>query len=178
MNVLISAATGKYTEIGHPAEADCVIGQSFGASEQGPGYVNELLAKYITDNAYDSLPLLLQSEIALALPENSPSPALVVEGKPSTSSGGELDSWAVLQQAHEFMKENDLRRPLLVAQAYHVGRVTLQAKKQGMSGLIVPRGLPNEFDPDSMQPWTTSRINWAMREIPGIAYLKLVSHKL
>lgn len=67
---------------------------------------------------------------------------------------------------------------LLVAQAFHVGRVTLQAKKQGMNGLIVPPGLPREFDPNSLQKWTTSQRAWVMRELPGIAFLKFVSRKL
>lgn len=177
MNVFIAAATGRYTEIGNPEEADCVIGQSFGAAENGPGYVNELLASYIIEKTVEGLPLLLQSEIAAALPDEY-KPALVVKGKPSTSTGDELDSWAVLQRAHIYMKENDLSRPLLVAQAFHVGRVALQAKKQGMNGLIVPAGLPRDFDPNSIQKWTTNQKDWAKREIPGIPYLKFKLHKL
>lgn len=178
MNVLIAAATGHYTETGNPQEADCVIGQSFGAAEHGPGYVNELLAQYIVEKTGLKRPLLLQHEIAAALPSGSPKSALIIEGNPSTAAGGELDSWAVLEQAHDYMKEHGLSRPLLVAQAFHVGRVALQAKKQGINGCIVPAGLPREFDPDSTQKWTTSQINWAMRELPGIPYLKFVAQKL
>lgn len=178
MNVFIAAATGKYTKIGNPYEADCVIGQSFGAAEHGPGYVNELLAKYIVENTTEGLPLLLQNEIAAALPEDFPKPALIVEGKPSTAAGDELDTWGVLQQVYAYMKENNLHRPLLVAQAFHIGRVTLQAKTQGMHGLIVPAGLPREFDPNSIQKWTTTQMEWAKREIPGIPILKYKLHKL
>lgn len=178
VNVFIAAVTGRYTEIGNPYEADCVIGQSFGVGEHGPGYVNELLAKYIVEKTSEGLPLLLQNEIAAALPEETSAPALVVVGQPSTAAGDELDSWTVLQQAHTFMRENALSRPLLVAQAFHVGRVTLQAKSQGMNKLIVPSGLPREFDPTSRQKWTTNRKDWAKREIPGIPYLKFKQHKL
>jgi hypothetical protein len=177
MNVFIAAATGRYTEIGNLYEADCIIGQSYGVGENGPGYVNELLAKFIVDNTTE-IPMLLQNEIAEALPESSRKPALIIEGIPSTFSGGEVDSWEVLKYSHVFMKKNGLSRPLIVAQAFHVGRVTLQAKKQGMAGLIVPAGLPREFDPNSVQPWTRSQEKWAKRELLGIPYLRLVSHKL
>lgn len=179
MNVLIAAATGRYTESGNPQEADCVIGQSFGAAKDGPGDVNNQLATFIAESPhYRDLPLLLQTEIASALPDDAPKPALVIEGRPSTSLGGELDSWAVLEQALDHMKRNNLEHPLLVAHAFHVGRVALQARKLGMSKLIVPSGLPRAFDPNSTQQWTTSRIKWAMRELPGIAYLRFVTHKL
>ena len=97
MNVFIAAVTGRYTEIGNPLKADCIIGQSFGSSEHGPGYVNELLAKYIVECTAE-IPMLLQNEIAAALPDGIRNPALVIEGNPSTSFGGELDSWEVLKQ--------------------------------------------------------------------------------
>lgn len=177
MSVLLSAATGRYKEIGNSIDADCVIAQSFGATENGPGRVNEQLARFIVEHAI-GLPLLLQGEVAEALPEEAPNPALVIKGKPSTSSGGELDSWEVLRQCKQYMDEFGLRRPLLVAQAFHIGRVALQAEKQGMTGLIVPSDLPREFDPESIQPWTRSRGQWIRRELPGIAYLKFISHKL
>lgn len=170
MNTLFASVNGKYTARGNPLEADCVIGQSFGAREQGPGYVNELLAEFVVKNCANDLPLLVQTEIAQALPTEV-NPVLVVEGVPSTKSGGELDSWAVLEQCHEYMQAHNLQRPLLVAQAFHVGRVAVQARKQGINGVIVPQGLPREFDPESLQKWTTSQAEWAKRELPGLVYL-------
>jgi hypothetical protein len=41
----ISFINGQYELFGHPDGADCVIGQSFGAAERGPGYVNKLIAR-------------------------------------------------------------------------------------------------------------------------------------
>jgi hypothetical protein len=178
MNVLIAAATGYYTELGNPQEADCVIGQSFGAREGEPGYINELLAQYIIDKTDSALPRILQGEIDAALPEQSPATALVIEGQPSTANGEGLTSWGFLLKAQDFMEENHLHRPLLVAQAFHVGRVTLQAKKQRMDGLIVPPDLPREFDPDSTQKWTTNRYQWAKRELRAIPYFKFIAHEL
>lgn len=168
---MLSAITGNYETLGNPAEADCVIGQSFGAAEHGPGYVNELLAGYIIDKAEDGLPLLLQSEIANSLASESRKPSLIIGGNPSTYIGGELDSWAVLLRARAYMEEHDLYRPLLVAQAFHVGRVSLQALKQGMEP-IIPPGLPRQFDSESAQFWTRSQRLWVPRELVGLAYLK------
>lgn len=179
MNVILTALTGKYNQIGNPKEADCVIGFSFGAAEQDPGYVNKLLAEYICHRTSPELPLILQNEIADALPKIcSRKPALKIEGQPSTISGQGLDSWEVLRRSFGYMKDKNIQRPLLIAQAYHVGRIALQAKKQGMDKMIVPEDLPDKFDPNSIQPWTTNRTKWAKREIIGLPYLKFMLHKL
>jgi len=170
MGVISAALTGNYEVIGNPAAADCIIGQSFGASEYGPGPVNAHLAYFILEHCADR-PLILQNEIAEIVSDTAPV-AHVVEGSPSTMGGGELDSWRVLEAAAGYMEQHQLSRPLLVAQAYHVGRVTLQAKKQGLSP-IVPADLPRLFDHHSTQPWTRSARAWRMRELPGLAYLKL-----
>lgn len=125
MHTLRAAITGNYRVIGKPEEADCVIGQSFGAAQRGPGLVNELLADYVVTQTDTELPWLLQQEIADALPNEVSKPALTIKGDPSTKFGSELDSWTVLLRAGEYMRKHDLQRPLLVAQAYHVGRFSL-----------------------------------------------------
>ena len=176
MRVIESSISGKYQLIGDIHEADCVIGQSFGACEHEPGLVNGQLANYIASRAIKNLPLLLQSEIAESLPDSVRRPALVINGQPSVSMGGELDTWSVLSQAREYMTENSLNQPLIVAQAYHVGRVALQAMRLDMEP-IVHYGYPRDFDPESTQWWTRNLILWSIREVPGIAYLKL-KHKL
>jgi len=176
MNVIKAVVTGEYEVIGDPCEADCVIGQSFGAAEFGHGRVNKLLARYIIREAFDDTPLLLQNEIADALSTEPRLHDLRIEGKPSTSTGGELDSWEVLRQFREYMDDHNLNRPILVAQAHHVGRLFLQAMKQGMDPIVLA-GLPTEFDPDSTQIWTRSAKLWIPRELAGMAYLK-AKHKL
>lgn len=172
MNILKSAIDGNYELIGDPVNADCIIGQSFGAADCGPGYVNKLLANYIIQKTDSDLPLLLQKEVAEAMGESNRRPSLIIEGEPSTSTGGELDTWQVLKQAREFMDEHGLNNPILVAQAYHIGRVCLQAIKQDMEP-IVAVGLPRQFDPESTQFWTRDKRLWIPRELIGIAYLKV-----
>ena len=82
-----------------------------------------------------------------------------------------LGSLAVLAPAKQYMDDNGLKRPILVAQAHHVTRSALMAKKVGIDP-IIPEGLPNVFDKYSDQWWTTSNISWNVRELPGIFALK------
>lgn len=170
MNVFKSAMTGEYAPVGDPQKADCVIGQSFGASEHGPGYVNELLAKYIVDNVCTNVPLILQNEIAAAMPNNR-KPVFSIEGAPSTLTGGGLNSLAAIEQANIYMKENGLEQPLFIAQAYHIGRVAMLATNLGINP-IIPENLPTEFDPESTQIWTRNKYLWIPRELAVISYLK------
>lgn len=173
MNILKSAITGNYELIGDIEKVDCIIGQSFGAEKNGPGYVNELLAKFIIEKTNSNLPLLLQGEIADAFNNmTGRTPELTIKGDPSTALGSKLDSWEVLRQIKDFMDEHDLSNPLIVAQAFHVGRVAMQAVKLGMDP-ITPKDLPREFDPNSTQIWTRSKELWIPREIIGMSYLKI-----
>lgn len=171
INQIKPSITGEYNPRRDLEDADCVIGQSFGASDDGPGKVNIALARYIVDNLDPDLPKILQIEIAEAMPDIN-EVDFIIEGEPSSAIGSELDSWQVLNATSEYMKEEGLNNPILVAQAYHVGRVSMQAATMGMD-VIVPEGLPRQFDPDSNQFWTRSRSAWVARELPGLAILKL-----
>ena len=151
--------------------ADVIVAQSFGTRQEGgsPGKVNSLLAEHAQKLAeYYDIPLIAQEEIADSLPKN-----LVhtkVSGDPSSSDGSGLDSWGVLSKLREIM--GDETKPIIVAQAYHIGRVSLQAIKLGMDPRL-PGDMPREFAPESGQWWTRSRGLWVARELPGMAVLKL-----
>lgn len=172
MNLLRSTLTGEYTPIGNIDEADAIIGASFGAGEHDPGEVNERLAGFVLDRFDATLPLILQQEIATAVEDLGGHVDKTIEGDPSSLMGGQLGAWEVLTDARQYMAENGLKRPILVTQAFLMGRLTVQAVKLGMDP-IVPEGLPTEFDPESIQAWTRNRLLWATRELPGLAYLKL-----
>src|SRR4051794_21191802 len=118
------AVLGRYDPLGDPDAADCVIGHSFGTQHSGtepngPGPVNELLARFVLERTHDALPLVLQEEVAEALATFSRRPVEVIRGEASTSVGSKLDSWEVFRRARPFLNDHGLRRPLLVAQAFH-----------------------------------------------------------
>ena len=171
MSVLRAAVTGAYETRGSIDDGDCVLAQSFGAGKDSPGYNNEQLAEYIAADArLRTLPLILQQEVADAYAGLAEESLFRIQGNPSTAWGSELESWEVLRQGGEIMREQGLRRPVLVAQAYHVGRLTMQSIKRGMDP-IVPPDLPRDFDPESTQIWTRSKYFWVPREVVGMGYL-------
>jgi hypothetical protein len=170
-----AAITGNYPILDAEGKPDCVIGRSFGWHEvdgqHTSGKINYLLAGYIAEHADPNVPWLLQSEIAQALPPDCQPAYLFTIRTPETPGEEYLDSWGVLQQAYSAMAVEKCNRPLIVAQAHHVGRVAAQAARIGMTP-VVRSGLPREFDRHSAQWWTRSRLRWASREVPGLLFLR------
>jgi len=171
MSLLGSALLGRY-EAGDSSQADCIIGHSFGTLTSAQS-VNAALAKTALVAGYSAdKPLLADYVFAEALPADSPKPQLVVLGPLSTVLGSGTGTWGTLLSAREYMKYHELTKPLLIAQAFHVGRVAMQATKLGMQP-ILPPNLPRRFEAESAQPWTRSRLFWMPRELGGASILKL-----
>lgn len=168
-----SSFTGSYRLRGSEREADCVIGHEFGWQKQGFGSVNQALAHFIADR-YVGLPLFLNSNIAGALQNIDPSAvpdAVFAGGAISLGADKRTGTWGELAQAQQLMSDRELSKPVLVAQAFHVGRAALQAQLLGMDP-IIPEGLPRKFDPDSEQWWTQNRIPWTAYEVLAPIYLR------
>lgn len=165
--------SGEYEPRGDEREADCVLAHEFAVAKQGPGSVNRELARFVLSKYAGEYPLLLAHRIADALEGLDPyiSVAHRFTGESATLTGQHTGSWGELEQAAAYMRAHDLHHPILVAQAFHVGRVALQAEKIGLDP-IVPPGLPRRFDRRSVQPWTRNRALWAIREFPGAYVLK------
>lgn len=173
MNILKSA-TGHYDQLGNPADADVIIGHSFGTSthHESP---NGRLARFILDSE-DGQPVVVDRTLAEAFPK-SHLIDVVVDGAVSDVLGSTGGSWEILEVAKEYMDTEGLAHPLMVAQAFHIGRVAMQAKKIGMADIIVPANLPTAFDKVSDQVWTRSSALWVPREIAGSFVLRH-QHKL
>jgi hypothetical protein len=163
MNILKSAI-GQYEVTGDIADADVIVGHSFGTStyRESP---NSALAQFILDNE-NGQPIIVDRTLADAFPKSSLLD-LVVGGAVSNSIGTVGGSWEVLVQAKEYMDAIELTRPLMVAQAFHIGRVAMQAERIGMHNVIIPPDLPRIFDEKSKQLWTRSFGLWVPREVVG-----------
>jgi hypothetical protein len=156
--------------------ADSVIVSEFAVNKipGQPGIVNEALAQFVTER-YANLPTFMSPTVAEAMEIADPDfvPEEVFKGKISAGtlalSGG---SWQEMSQAKQMLAERGLSHPILVGQAFHVGRVALQARKLGLDTLLPP-GLPKSFDPSSSQWWCRNRAFWPCRELPGRIYLYL-----
>lgn len=166
MNI-IQSAFGRYEVTGSPSEGECVVGHSFGTLT-GEGSVNRLLADYIDFHA-EGRPIVADRMLADAFDHTAIDE--VVEGQISNGVGQGVGSWGTLLSAKEFMAREGLNTALMVGQAFHIGRISLQADKLSMV-TVIPAGLPTNFDPESEQRWTRSKSMWVPREVLGSLVLK------
>jgi hypothetical protein len=172
MNI-IKSALGDYEVRGTPTNADVIVGNSFGTSVHSES-PNAAIAQFILANE-EGQPLVVDRTLADAFPQ-SRLLDVVMDGDVSNTTGTVGGSWGVLVEAKRYMDDNELYYPMMVAQAYHVGRVAMQAEKLGMSNIIIPDGLPRNFDTESGQRWTRSLGLWVPREIIGSVVLKSKGH--
>ena len=164
--------TGNYQPSGDIEQADSLIVFTFGfGPNQSPGASNESLADFAVGLRQNlgSIALLATKEVSLAI--NEPID-LVMDSDLVGWSGVGTGTWGELQQAKQFLDQNNLDRTIVVAQSYHVGRVAAQAAKLDIDP-IVPEGLPSNFTPNSIQSWTRNRLQWTIRTVPGNLVLAL-----
>lgn len=182
MNI-VTSALGRYekTRTGDRYDDfDCVIGNSFGTSTH-EGSVNHTILAYCQWEAIDVKPLIVDRTLAkVGFSPYGPSRIdHIVEGPVSNTTGGGVGTWGVLTEALAFMRREygDAKplRPLLVGQANHTGRITMQARKLGMDP-VTDVGMPTEFDRRSDQFWTRNLAFWLPREILGSFILKKKGH--
>ncbi|HSX32514.1 MAG TPA: hypothetical protein VLF43_04570 [Candidatus Saccharimonadales bacterium] len=158
-----------YEAQGNSAEADCLIGHSYGTSIH-TGSVNHQLASVMQQHAHRR-PLIADRTLVDAVPNGEADMAYVVEGPVTNSKGQGVGTWGTLVEAQQYMEENGLSKAMMIAQAYHINRVVKQAAKLGMSS-IVPEGLPTDFDRNSEQIWTRSPYLWIPFNTLGSLILK------
>jgi hypothetical protein len=151
------------------SEADSVIGHSFGTSTDESS-VNAQIASQMLLHA-DGHPMIADRTLVNALPNGDNLMAHIVEGDVTNIQAKGVGTWGTLVEAHQYMEENDLHSPIMIAQAYHISRVVRQAAKLGIDS-IVPEGLPKGFDRASDQIWTRSAVLWVPCNALGSLLLK------
>lgn len=173
LEVIEEAWTGNYKTHGSLADADCVIGLSFGYRGKGkniqPGLSNEDLAAFAAKNFTD-LPKILQFEIADAYESNG-GMGKVLRVSKHRVAGKYLDTREVVAQAKEIMRQRGWKTAVLLAHPYHMPRVqrVCNALKvrwvavEGLQGSI-------EFDLKSTQKWTRDLDHWRGYEPQALAY--------
>jgi hypothetical protein len=149
--------------------ADCVIGHSFGTSTH-EGSVNNSLARIVLELSAGR-PVIADRMLVDTEPLRDAAVACTVEGDISDAVGHGVGSWGTLVEAKRYMTEHGLNNPIMVAQAYHIGRVMRQAAKLDIHAMA-PDDLPFQFDRESEQLWTRSKALWIPRELIGQAVLR------
>jgi len=150
-----------------------IVALSFAKRAKEPNPVNKRISK-ITDDINDGLQsmgetvvLVAQWEIALALPKNS---ALVVTQNSATEKGGKLylDSDDVLNMAYPAFKAANVTDVVVVANRFiHLGVVRAKVRKAGFR--VIKVGIPAVgFDPSPLNlQW------WCKGPIRLVTYLGL-----
>lgn len=158
-----------YEPLGNIDAGDCLIGLSFGTST-GHGSPNEQLAHQMLDLAVGR-PLIADRTLVNAMPNGDTQMAHIVEGEVTDQRMRGVGTWGTLISSLCYMGDNNLFKPIMIAQSYHVSRVVRQAAKLGMPS-IVPEGLPTDFDKNSEQIWTRSPYLWIPLNALGSIVLK------
>lgn len=143
------------------------MGHSFG-TDTSPQSVNRLLADIMKTHA-NGRPIIADRMLVRADPEGEKAYAHIVDGE-ITKMDGQSGTGRALKNAQGYMEANNLSKPLMVAQKYHIDRVVRQAAKLGVRS-IVPPGLPGQFDKRSKQFWTRSKLLFTPLNV--VAYIKL-----
>jgi hypothetical protein len=159
----------RYSPQGNPLDADCVIGHSFGSSIY-VGSVNNQLVNEMHEVA-NGRPMIADRKLVDADPDIETKMSHIVEGPVTNIKAQGIGTWGTLVEAHQYMEENDLQNPIMIAHSYHISRVVRQAAKLGISS-IVPEYLPTDFDKDSDQIWTRSAMLWVPFNALGSVLLK------
>jgi len=144
-------------------KAQVIVAQSFGCRENEPGISNETMARLawkIRQKLH--LSMILQWEIAEALPEKSRDLWIIERHR---EEGKYLDTYEVLDQAKEIIKEQGWRTAVLIAHPWQIWRAMAVFKKMGIK-IIIPNLDSIPFNPESTQWWTRNMFLWILREIP------------
>lgn len=163
----IKALFGYYAITGDPANADCVIGHSFGTDTSEHGVNNKLVT--LMHKYAEGKPLIADRHIVLADSQGERVYAHIIDGQ-ITQMNGQSGTGKALLNASAYMAQHDLKRPLMIAHKYHIDRVVRQAAKLGIKS-IIPKGLPGQFDKSSKQIWTKNVVLFIPANL--FAYIKL-----
>lgn len=178
--MLRSSLFGKYTvtdmtEI--PSPSRVAIIQSFGTSRESGSNVQlrekaREIAKAAFSNCDEKMVIFVQApETTFNDDDEIHAFAQIValESRPSTATGKGTTSEELFKMAQKKstdLKYGDLQNTVVLAQAFHIGRLAVLAQKMNLGEIIAPKNLPREFDSKSAQKWTRNHARWMIREVP------------
>ena len=172
--------SGRYEPRGEPGEADSIALIEFAVpqSPESIGAIHKtevevLRALFRARSELSGAPIFANRFSAAYMATTIPElPVQIFQVAASSSFAAEnTGTWGELQQVYEA----GYRHPLLIGQAFHIGRVAMQAEKMGLDP-IVPPGLPREFDAHSSQPFTRHWLTWVVGEFVGAPVLRRAGH--
>ena len=115
--------------------ADCIVTQAFSRlSDGGAGPGNEILARVAeTLQKRLSLPLLVQEEISIALPELRCD--LIVKSSSDGRSSATVNTYSVAKEQTLFCRKKGWKRVIVVVYPYHMGRAVWTYQRFGLDAI-------------------------------------------
>lgn len=174
--------SGNYLPQGDPQDAGYIAMHEFGLGRHGtPGRVNERLATFTLGvlQGWPELPLvagkLLTEEVKRQAQgrniEINFAGQMETEGSPLIGVGG--GTWGELLEEQRIASEYGLHDPVRVAQANQAPRAAQQARKLGLTSILLP-GLPKGFDKHSRQVQTRGSMEWALYSLACEPFLRVI----
>jgi hypothetical protein len=165
MDLLRASLTGNYQPHGQEADADVILAFAFGRGQGTPGVVNEALADFAVEKARAlNIRIVAQLAVADAIENRGLSELLVARVDPRDAAEAHyMSTGNILERSHGLIDPKS--NVMIVAQAHHLPRADRQATRHGYE-TIVPEGLPDVWDPDSIfqEMHCRSPRIWALRE--------------
>lgn len=178
-------ASGSYEVVGDPSQAGLISVHEWGSlqidptiKERIPGITNIHLAEMALSFQEERFrPIVGTEAIDEALRQvsgGSTGVNYLVEGPSTNAVGAGVGTSGEVRRAKQVMTEQDIAIPMYLAQAYHIGRVILHARHEGIQDYVVPANLPREFRPEADQWGIRSREQWLAHEFLAVPALRIL----
>lgn len=132
-----------------------------------PGNPNRSLAMELMDAVHHlRVPVIAQWEVIVACPVDwyVRHQSAVTCLWPSATPGEYFSTRDVLAASFEVMDRFAWKHPVVLAHAGQAMRVAMMVRKMRGEWPSVLPNLPNDFDRESVQPWTRNRLAWMAHE--------------
>jgi hypothetical protein len=173
--------SGNYQPVGNVEAADCVLAQEFGSDPELR--TNQAIIDYVLGSErLRSLPMFVSGSLAAVLRQRRADENIVYtfQGPSAANLEENLGTYGELSQFRQQRDPTDHAQPVLITNAHNVGNILRQARLLEVDeGMIVPEGLPRNFDWRSAkhgQLWTAHPALWAMGAVPRHLLLRAKGH--
>lgn len=132
-----------------------------------PGQVNRQLAWHMMNAVHrHRLTVIAQWEVIVACPRDwyQSHRDRVICLWPSATPGAYFSTREVLESSFAAMKDRHLSRPMILAHAGQAMRVAMMIQKTTGTWPVIHAQLADEYDRESVQPWTRNRFAWMVHE--------------
>lgn len=175
-NHLVDNDLAKLRQFHDEHGADDAVTLAWCRAHVEPGNPNRSLAMELMDAVHHlHVPVIAQWEVIAACPADwyNHHQSAVICLWPSATPGEYFSTRDVLRLSLQLMEQRGWNRPVILAHAGQAMRVAMMVRKMAGDWPSVLPNLPDDYDRESVQPWTRGRFAWMIHE-----FLARVHHVL